>query len=52
MKLGPEIKKYPNLSGYLTFRNNPVLYSDPDGEDVILLTWATKGSDVGSECHC
>ena len=43
----PEIKKYADLSSYLTFRNNPISYSDPDGKDVILLTWATKKGDVG-----
>lgn len=43
----PLIGKYPNLSGYVSLGNNPVLYSDPDGKDIILLTWATKGGDVG-----
>ena len=43
----PEIKKYADLSSYLAFRNNPILYSDPDGKDVIVLTWATKKGDVG-----
>jgi hypothetical protein len=47
LNVEPEIKKYQGFSGYLTFRNNPILYSDTDGKDVILLTWATKGGDVG-----
>jgi RHS repeat-associated protein len=43
----PLIGKYPNLSSYATLANNPINATDPNGQDVILLTWATKGGDVG-----
>ena len=33
----PYIKKYPRNSSYLVFGNNPVLYADPDGKDIIVL---------------
>ena len=43
----PLIAKYPGLSGYASLGNNPVNLMDPDCQDVILLTCATKGGDVG-----
>jgi hypothetical protein len=33
----PYIKKYPSHSSYLVFANNPILYADPDGKDIIVL---------------
>jgi len=32
----PLIKKYPNHSSYLVFANNPILFADPDGKDIVL----------------
>ncbi len=43
----PEIQKYPGFSSYLVYRNNPISYSDPDGKDVIILTWVTTKGDPG-----
>ena len=31
----PVIAKYPNLSGYVVFANDPVNLQDPDGKDII-----------------
>jgi RHS repeat-associated protein len=32
----PKEGKYPNLSPYNAFENNPVVFKDPDGEDAII----------------
>jgi hypothetical protein len=32
----PLIEKYPFLSSYACFQNNPILFSDPDGQDITL----------------
>jgi hypothetical protein len=40
----PLTKKYPELSGYITFGDNPLLYADKDGEDKII-TITVIGSD-------
>jgi hypothetical protein len=39
--LEPLIKKYPGLSSYSVFTNNPIFYADPDGAD-----WV-EGKDGG-----
>lgn len=31
----PLIAKYPNLSSYTCFQNNPILFSDPNGQEVV-----------------
>lgn len=43
----PLTAKYPGLSGYVTFSNNPILYADPDGKEIILLIWAPGGMAAG-----
>jgi hypothetical protein len=45
----PLIKKYPFHSSYLTFANNPILFSDPDGRDIIVLSYGEK--DPNSNEH-
>jgi hypothetical protein len=32
----PLIKKYPSLSSYAVFANNPIFYADPDGREIII----------------
>lgn len=39
----PLASKYPMLSAYSTFNNNPILHADPDGADWIVTS--TKGKD-------
>ena len=34
----PLIQKYPSLSSYMVFSDNPIIYTDPDGMDWILST--------------
>ena len=39
----PLASKYPSISGYAAFNNNPILYVDPDGrENIPALIWAAK----------
>ncbi len=35
--LDPAKKKYPNKSAYTSFGNNPILYTDPGGDDYMLV---------------
>ena len=32
----PLIKKYPNLSSYVVFANNPIHFADPDGNEIVV----------------
>lgn len=32
----PLIKKYPYLSSYVVFANSPILYTDPDGNEIVV----------------
>ena len=40
----PLIEKYPFLSSYACFQNNPILFSDPDGRDISL--FGKNGSSI------
>ena len=40
-KTDAKAKKYPSVSPYSYALNNPNIYNDPDGKDVILMVWAT-----------
>jgi hypothetical protein len=33
--IDPKTKKYPNLSPYATFNNNPIFFTDPNGQEPI-----------------
>ncbi len=39
LSLDPLYNKYPNLSPYVAFADNPIMYIDPDGEDAICLVY-------------
>ncbi len=47
MSVDDKDKKYPSWSPYNYAIDNPVMVIDPDGEDIILLTWATKKGSYG-----
>lgn len=36
LSLDPMMKKYPHLSAYNGFENNPIYFADPDGKDAIV----------------
>lgn len=41
----PHEQKYPNLSPYSAFADNPLLCIDPDGRDIII-KWGGKGGGI------
>lgn len=43
----PSQAKYPSWSPYSAFLDNPLVYTDPDGKDVVLVIHTTKEGDVG-----
>lgn len=43
----PYIKKYPSNSSYLVFANNPILFADPDGKDIIVLRNSDGANGAG-----
>ncbi|MFK7004705.1 hypothetical protein BWK63_04075 [Flavobacterium covae] len=43
LSVDSEMEKYPNVSSYVYCLNNPVLFVDPDGRDVI--TWLVHSYD-------
>jgi RHS repeat-associated protein len=43
----PKSQKYPTWSPYNFGIDNPTNVIDPDGEEIILLIWATKSKDAG-----
>lgn len=38
MSVDPEFKKYPSLSGYSSFENNPIAILDPGGDTTVFFT--------------
>jgi len=45
----PKIDKYPSNSSYLVFANNPILFADPDGKDIIVLAHGYRGDDPAAK---
>jgi len=43
----PKMSKYPNMSPYNGFANNPIIYVDPDGRDNIIFLLVLNGVDGG-----
>ncbi|MBT0813141.1 hypothetical protein KIH41_17770 [Litoribacter ruber] len=46
LSVDPHASSYPSLSGYSGFANNPLIYIDPDGRDIILVhgTWTSSAT--------
>lgn len=47
ISVDPLAEKYPGISPYAYCFNNPVIYVDPDGRDVILVIWASHNGKIG-----
>ncbi len=43
LSLDPMKEKYPNISPYVAFNNNPIYFNDPDGKDA---TVTINGNDI------
>jgi len=44
MSLDPEMKKFADMSPYNGFANNPILFKDPDGREIIIATKNQKAT--------
>lgn len=50
--MDPLASKYPSLSTYNYVANNPLIYVDPDGRDIVLGDWIDRlASLVGIETN-
>ena len=49
MSLDPHMKEYPDLSPYNFVANNPIIFIDPDGKDIIIHYKDKNGNDASYE---
>lgn len=47
LSVDPKLDKYPGYSPYNFTLNNPVIYSDPDGKDIIVLRHSKGANNAG-----